>query len=229
MSRHLILFDCDGTLVDSQAQIVRAMQQAIAACGQAEPTAAAVRGVIGLSLADAVARLLPQASAALRKQAADRYRRAYALQASAPLFPGVLQTLACLRARGYLLGIVTGKSRRGLLRQMDATGLHAFIQVWRTADCCPSKPHPAMVLECMRETGVAAAHTAVVGDTCHDMHMAAASNVRALGVGFGVESPAVLLAHGAAAVVAHFAELAAYFPPLPGSAPAATMADTKVV
>lgn len=229
MSAHLILFDCDGTLVDSQAHIVHTMQQAVAACGHRVPEVSAVRAIIGLSLEEAIGLLLPGTEALQRQQVMGYYRRQYATEADIRLYPGVIETLRHLKARGYWLGIVTGKSRRGLLRQLDEFGMDALFQVWRTADCCPSKPHPAMVLECMQEMGVGALQTTVVGDSRFDMQMAVASGVRALGVSFGVEPPEVLLDHGAAAVVDRFADLVALFPPLPRAGDMSTMAVAKEV
>jgi phosphoglycolate phosphatase len=209
----LILFDCDGTLVDSQHQIIASMQAAFADNGLAIPGAGDVCAVIGLSLALAVDRLAPGLDAGLREKVLVRYRHAYvASESSLALFAGVREGLESLHAKGYWLGVVTGKSRKGLLRVLDAFDLHALFQVWRTADCCPSKPHPAMVLECMQELGVTAAATEVIGDACFDMQMAHAAGVRALGVSFGVEPASRLVAAGAVRVFDRFDEIAPSFP-----------------
>lgn len=217
----LILFDCDGTLVDSQQHIIVSMQAAFADSGLEAPEADAVRGVIGLSLSLAVAGLAPDIDDGLHQQVLARYKHVYvASETSLALFPGVREGLEDLHDKGYWLGIVTGKSRQGLLRVLDAFDLHALFPVWRTADCCPSKPHPAMVLECMDELGVAAAATQVIGDACFDMQMARAAGVRALGVSFGVEPANRLIEAGAARVYHRFDEIAPSFPVL-AAAPSA--------
>lgn len=211
----LILFDCDGTLVDSQQQIITAMQTAFADHGLAAPEVEAVRAVIGLSLGLAVDRLAPGLDEGLREAVLAGYRTAYvASESSLALFSGVREGLEALHEKGYWLGVVTGKSRRGLLRVLDAFDMHALFQVWRTADCCPSKPHPAMVLECMGEMGVDADATQVIGDACFDMEMARAAGVRALGVSFGVEPASRLIQAGAARVFHRFDEIAPSFPSL---------------
>jgi phosphoglycolate phosphatase len=211
----LILFDCDGTLVDSQRQIVASMQTAFADNELAAPAAAAVHAVIGLSLTTAVDRLAPGIDPGLREAVLATYRRAYVdSEASLTLYPGVREGLESLHEKGYWLGIVTGKSRNGLLRVLDHFGLHALFQVWRTADCCPSKPHPAMVLECMDELGMAADATRVIGDACFDMEMARAAGVQALGVSYGVEPAERLMAAGAMRVFHRFDEVDPWFPAL---------------
>ncbi|MFQ5581260.1 MAG: HAD-IIIA family hydrolase [Mariprofundaceae bacterium] len=224
----LILFDCDGTLVDSHGQIVHAMQQAFVSCDVKPPNAVSVRRVIGLSLAEAVSRL--QSDEAQHDCIVEAYRGHYrAGEMGSSLFPGVRDTLQTLYERGYWLGIVTGKSRPGLLRVLDQLDLNPFFHVWRTADCCPSKPHPAMVEECMAEMGVGLHQTTVVGDACFDIQMAMACGVRALAVSSGVESPDALRAAGAFDVVDEFTSLMAYFPLLHAShaAPHWDSADNK--
>jgi len=126
----------------------------------------------------------------------------------------VIETLETLAVRGYHMGVVTGKSSRGLLRVMDTFDLHRFFPVWRTADICFSKPHPAMALECMAEMGALHEHTMVVGDSKFDIQMAKAAGVRSLGVSFGVEPAHVLKAEGAMAVIDEFKDVLSFFPPL---------------
>lgn len=218
----LILFDCDGTLVDSQQQIVAAMQVAFTDNGLAAPDASAVHAVIGLSLSTALERLAPGLDEALGQAVLATYRRAYVgSEQSLTLYPGVREGLEALRDKGYWLGIVTGKSRNGLLRVLDHFDLHVLFDVWRTADCCPSKPHPAMVLECMHELGMDAGRTRVIGDACFDMEMARAAHVKALGVSFGVEPAERLIAAGAMRVFDRFEEIAPWFPSLAGEETAA--------
>lgn len=206
----LILLDCDGTLTDSHAAIVRTMQHAFNGEGLACPDDDAVSQVIGLSLSRAIATLLSpeQQQPELIESLAQRYRHGYHDNEKAVrLFPGVVETLNELRRRGYWLGVVTGKSRNGLLRVMDRFGLADHFLVWRTADCTHSKPHPAMVLECMEELGVNAARTSVVGDASFDMEMARAANVEAVGVTFGVASAEALTHAGAHLLIDRFPEL----------------------
>jgi len=223
----LILFDCDGTLTDSHGLIVRAMQQAFAEVGLPEPAAQAVNRVIGLSLHKAVDALIDanQAGDQAGDQTGDQtlvehieqaYRAHYArADQDVCLFPDVRETLKTLQQRGYWLGIVTGKSKPGLLRVLQSFALQELFYVWRTADCTHSKPHPAMVLECMQEMGVTAAQTTVVGDAVFDMQMAKAANVTAYGVSFGVACGDELLRAGAKASVDHFHDLLMYYPALP--------------
>jgi len=222
-SPFLILFDCDGTLVDSHGAIVHAMQAAFEASGEPAPDAHAVHGVIGLSLTEAVRRLADGRDELVAPIAAA-YRDFYvAGEEQLELFPGVRETIAELKARGYWLGIVTGKSRPGLLRVLEQFGMREDFLTLRTADCCPSKPHPAMTLECMQEMGVEASRTAVIGDAGFDMQMARAAGVRALGVSFGVSARDHLLAEGAEHVVDRFGELLAWFPALQESPALTTM------
>lgn len=199
------------------------MQQAFAATGLPVPEADAVSGIIGLSLAAAIERLLPE-NGGDAAAVADAYRHHYReAEAGLALYPGVIETLDALRARGYWMGVVTGKSRPGLLRVLEHFGLQDYFLTWRTADCCPSKPHPAMAMECMTELGVRPAQTTLIGDARFDMQLASAAGVRALGVSFGVESAAALREEGASAVVDRFSDLLAYFPPLNSGDVSATM------
>ncbi len=209
----LILFDCDGTLVDSHIAIVRAMKRAFCQCGLPEPSEKAVFDVIGLSLGKAIDQLSGHTN--MTEKIKYAYRENYlAAESGLKLYPGVHDTLQALRQRGYWLGVVTGKSMAGLLRVLDAFDLQDYFYVLRTADCCNSKPHPAMVLECMAEMGVEAAQTYVVGDALFDVQMAHAAGVAALGVSFGVSGSKELKHAGAMAVVNDFSHLLAYFPSL---------------
>lgn len=193
----LILFDCDGTLVDSVGKIERVMRRVFTEFHLDPPPQDAVRSVIGLSLPQAIASLLPQGHEGALTSMVERYRLLYLQDEVAPLFPGTMSTLADLQRKGYLLGVVTGSSTRGWCRVMERFGLDRYISVWRTADQCPSKPHPAMVEECAYAMGVQAECTLVVGDSVHDMRMAQSANAKAIGVATGVNDPAALLAAGA--------------------------------
>ncbi len=218
----LILFDCDGTLVDSHATIIHAMQRAFTGQGLRAPSQDDVAAIIGLSLADAVASLAPPEN--LRHAIVQDFRRHYtSAEQELSLYPDVVETLRELSQRGYWLGIVTGKSRSGLIRALEFFGLADLFYVLRTADCCPSKPHPAMVLESMQELGVSADLTWVIGDAVVDMQMAVSARVTALGVSFGPPMHAPLKSAGAEVVVDHFSALLAHFPPLPDAGAMPTM------
>jgi len=213
----LILFDCDGTLTDSHALIVSAMQQAFTKAAIEPPTNAAVSAIIGMSLRGAVLALLDKQQAdnsALVEKVIDGYRDSYReSEQQVKLFPQVPETLEELRKRGYWLGVVTGKSHAGLLRVLETFRLSDLFLVLRTADCTHSKPHPAMVLECMTEMGVIPDQTMVVGDALLDIQMANAAGVRSIGVSFGVADSGDLMTAGAQAVVDDFAALLDHFHP----------------
>jgi len=220
----LILFDCDGTLMDSHHHIIAVMQRAFSEHGLAEPAVESIAPVVGLSLAKAVQQLLADELDDVGNRIEQTYRHLYrTLPAQYGLFDGVIETLTALRDRGYWLGVVTGKSQAGLLHVLDKFDLAGHFLVLRSADQCPSKPHPAMVEECMREMGVAAAQTSVVGDALLDIQMAKACGVRALGVSFGVADSKSLLAAGAKAVLDDFVDLLAYFPHLQSGQPSSTI------
>ncbi|MDX8382672.1 MAG: HAD-IIIA family hydrolase [Ghiorsea sp.] len=212
----LILFDCDGTLTDSHGTIALAMQKAFSDHGLIEPDYQDVLAIIGLSLVAAVEQLAPadldeQSKRNIGASYAANYR---ASETSLALYPHVVETLQTLASRGYQMGVVTGKSKRGLQRVLDKFDLHRFFPVWRTADCCFSKPHPAMALECMQEMGAADRNTTVIGDSRFDIQMAKAARVRSIGVSFGVEDAPALLDEGAEVVIDHFVDVLEHFPAL---------------
>jgi len=220
----LILFDCDGTLVDSHGHIVAVMRRAFVETGLNVPAEADVRAIIGLSLDHAVRALLPDADEKMRITVAEAYRRLYrGTPVDHGLHAGVRETLVELARRGWWMGVVTGKSTPGLMRVFDAFELADFFPVWRTADQCPSKPHPAMALECMEEMGGAPDRTIVVGDAVMDMQMAKAAGMRGIGVSFGAADAAALMQAGAADVVHRFTDLLAHFPPLRAGAASCTI------
>jgi len=221
---HLILFDCDGTLMDSHHHIIRVMQLAFAGHDLPQPSASAVSEVIGRSLPTAVEKLLPREEATLIAAVVETYRHLYRdLPGDYALYAGVRETLDVLRERGYWMGVVTGKSLSGLERVLDEFSLAHYFLVIRTADHCPSKPHPGMVNECMAEMGVESEQTTVVGDALLDMQMAQASGVQALGVSFGVAEGVALQAEGAMGIVDAFDALLEYFPPLQNEPPLPTI------
>ncbi len=192
------------------------MQKAFTDQGLAEPNYEDVLSIIGLSLIAAVEKLandtLDEATKAKIGQAyATNYR---AMEHSVALYPHVIEILETLQMRGYQMGVVTGKSSRGLLRVMDVFDLHRFFPVWRTADICLSKPHPAMVLECMQEMGAIPENTSVIGDSRFDIQMANAAGVRSYGVSFGVETASALKAEGALHVFDKFEDILEEYPKL---------------
>lgn len=209
----LIVFDFDGTLVDSQAAIVQAMADGFAAAGLPTPEASAVRQVIGLKLEVAIRGLLPGgAEAGIERAIARGYRDAFfALRTRPnhhePMFPQARETLASLDQGEVRLGIATGKARRGLLASLDRHGIgHHFVTL-QTADDGPGKPHPAILRQAMREAGVEAEDTVMIGDTVFDIDMAVRAGVSALGVAWGYHAPHELSAAGAARIVDRFAGL----------------------
>lgn len=211
----LIVFDCDGTIVDSQHLIAAAMAETFSAEGLMPPTTALVRRVVGLSLEQAIARLLPQDRVPDAARLADAYKHVFQrlrsdpIMPQDPLFPLARETLRELAAGDYLLGIATGKSRRGLEVTLERHGLADLFATVQTADDAPSKPDPAMLRQAMAETAAAPGETIVVGDTVFDMMMAANAGVRALGVAWGYHAPEELRTAGAFAVLDGFAELPA--------------------
>ena len=194
----LLVFDWDGTIMDSEAKIVACLQAAAIDLGIDPPAEEQARQVIGLGLIEAVARLFPDAPSALHQPLADRYREHFLeINDSQPqLFPRAREVLEQLSS-DYLLAVATGKSRRGLDKELDDSGLRSLFQANRCADETLSKPHPQMLEEILLELGVGAAETLVIGDTEFDMQMAANAGVAALGVSYGVHDRERLLLHGA--------------------------------
>jgi phosphoglycolate phosphatase len=215
MTQRLVIFDCDGTLIDSQNSIVASMTAAYVAMGLQPPNRAAVLGVVGLSLPEAFAVLAGTHTLDVQAQLAQHYRTAFpgtreAMLKEDPLYPGTRETVAMLAARGdVLLGVATGKSRRGVARLFDREGWHSHFVTIQTADDNPSKPHPSMILKAMAETGVEPEHTVMVGDTSFDMEMALSAGVGAVGVAWGYHTADRLRAAGAHVVVVDAGELAA--------------------
>ena len=199
----LVVFDCDGTLVDSQANICRAMDECFTRAELPPPDPARTRRVVGLSLVEAMEAMLPDGSPELHRTLAEDYKTAFQRLrgrgglADEPLFPGVAELLSDLDAAGWLLGVATGKSDRGLLLCLDHHGLRPRFVTLQTADRHPSKPHPAMVELAMAEAGAAPETTAVIGDTSFDMAMARNAGALAVGIAWGYHPPGELRAAGA--------------------------------
>ena len=201
----LAVFDCDGTLVDSGATIYAALTETFAQRGLDIPPPRTARRVIGLSLVEAMAGLLPDVSADEHFDLAEQYKRNFmtlrtAGQVEEPLFDGVIELLDALEEDGWLLAVATGKSDRGLKHCLDLHGIHARFVSLQTADRHPSKPHPSMVEQAMADAGAPPQLTIVVGDTSFDMAMAAAAGATGIGAGWGYHEPEELLEAGAVAV-----------------------------
>ena len=210
----LVVFDCDGTLVDSQVRIVEALKMAFAERGHKSAEPAAVRGAVGLSLPDFVARLLPGHDRDEHAATAELYRQAFFTMRmqglhEEPMYPGALSALDEIRAAGCDMGIATGKSRRGLTALLHRHALQGHFVTLQTADTNAGKPHPEMLLKAMDEAGALPAETVMIGDTSFDMEMARNAGVASIGVGWGYHEPGELTGAGAMAVAGSFAELPA--------------------
>ena len=209
----LVIFDVDGTLVDSQGDILGAMRRAFEAVGRPVPDRSAVLGIVGLSLDVAMARLAPDTTEQTRDQLVEGYKQAYiemrahvGAAQSSPLYPGARDMLDHLHGRdNILLGVATGKSRRGLDKLIEAHGLEKFFITQQVADFHPSKPHPSMVLQAVADAGVDPHDTVMVGDTSFDMDMAASAGVHGIGVAWGYHPVSALTA--ASRVISDFAAL----------------------
>jgi len=209
----LVVFDCDGTLVDSQHMIVAAMTKAYGALGIPLPARDVLLSVVGLSLVEAFTKLGEGVNGFPAESLAGHYRDAFhAMRAPGasiePLYPGAADAIAELARRdGVLLGIATGKSQRGVRMVLGHHGLLDHFITIKTADDAPSKPDPGMVIAAMREAGVEAENTVVVGDTVYDIAMARAAGATGVGVTWGYHPGAALAEAGALAVIDQFENL----------------------
>jgi phosphoglycolate phosphatase len=210
----LAIFDCDGTLVDSQANICRAMEHVFDARALPPPDRGAIRRIVGLSLFEAIARLLPEADDAQHLVMAEEYKLAFQKMRGngrlldEPLFDGIAASLDAFEADGWLLGVATGKSDRGLSLILAHHGLSRRFLTLQTADRHPSKPHPSMIAHAMAEAGATPETTVMIGDTSFDMAMGVAAGVRPIGVAWGYHAPDELRDAGALAVADHADQLA---------------------
>lgn len=209
----LAVFDCDGTLIDSQVNILRAMGQSFARHGLAAPPDHAIRRVVGLSLVESMQMLLPDAEHDLHVRLAQDYKGAFQrLRADRsldpePLYAGIADLLTSLRDAGWLLGVATGKSDRGLALALAHHGLTDHFVTLQTADRHPSKPHPSMLRAALAEAGVGAGDAVIIGDTVFDMAMGANARVRAIGVDWGYHQADELREAGAVGVAIDTDEL----------------------
>ncbi|GBU19311.1 Pyrophosphatase PpaX [Methylobacterium jeotgali] len=212
----LLVFDVDGTLIDSQHLIVAAQGIAFAEHGLAPPSRATALSVVGLSLPQAFRRLVGDDGPI--EGLSESYKRAFNTLRldpahEEPLFPGMAELLARLHERDdVLLGIATGKSRRGVDRLIESQGWQGWFATTQSADDAPSKPDPAMLLQAMAEAGTRPTHTMMIGDTTFDMGMATSAGAAGIGVSWGYHSPGALRSAGAVTVVDSAEELSALFP-----------------
>ena len=202
----LVIFDCDGTLVDSQHNITASMAYAFGAHGLPAPARHEVLGIVGLSVPQAVAVLAGHHPPALQASIADCFRDAFAPgrleRRRDHLYPGIAELVATLGRRDdMVLGVATGKSRRGVARLLDQESWQDHFLTVQTADDHPSKPHPSMILRAMAETGAAPEATVMIGDTAFDIEMARNAGVGAIGVGWGYHATDRLASAGAHAIV----------------------------
>ena len=202
MANRLAIFDCDGTLVDGQANVCLAMERCFVAAGLAPPAHEASRRVVGLSMIEAMEALLPEGDSALHAELAESYKKEFHRMraeglVNEPLYDGIVELLKELEEDGWLLGVATGKSDRGLGLCLDCHGLTESFVTLQTADRHPSKPHPSMIEQAMADAGAEPGTTFMIGDTSYDMAMARAAGVTAVGVTWGYHPEEELRAAGA--------------------------------
>ncbi|MBV7264942.1 HAD-IA family hydrolase [Erythrobacter ani] len=206
MSVKLAVFDCDGTLVDGQADVCWAMERAFTRADLPAPDSNTVRRMVGLSLGVAVRELAPGLDDSKARDVVEFYKSSFRARREEglldePLYDGMADLLHTLRDDGWSLAVATGKSDRGLAACLAGHGLTDLFVSLQTADRHPSKPHPAMLEAALFEAGAAPAEAVMIGDTSFDMQMATAANVRAVGVAWGYHPPEELRATGASQVV----------------------------
>ncbi len=207
----LVIFDVDGTLIDSQAHILAAMAHAFDGVGLSLPPRETVLAGVGLSLPVLIDRLVPQADVATQTAIVEGYKSGFAKlrladgKALSPLFPGARDALDRLHAKDdVLLAVATGKSRRGMDHLLDMHGLRGMFQSVQVADDHPSKPAPSMIHTCLSDTGVSPENAVMIGDTVFDIDMAANGGIGAIGVDWGYHDASALAASGAADVISEF-------------------------
>jgi phosphoglycolate phosphatase len=209
----LAIFDCDGTLVDSGANICLAMEECFARAELPAPPRERTRAVVGLSLVEAMQAMLPDAEPHVHVALAQDYKHAFQRLrgrglVEEPLYPGISELIDALDHGDWLLGVATGKSDRGLSLCLEHHGLSRRFVTLQTADRHPSKPHPSMIEAAMAEADAAPETTLMIGDTSYDMAMARAAGVRGIGVSWGYHSREELLAAGADYIADHPSEIA---------------------
>jgi len=222
MKYRLVIFDWDGTLMNSIGRIVSSMHAAANLTGLARLSDQVVHDIIGLSLEEAIARLYPRLDDLLARQMQDHYRVQYLHENETPSAPFAHAELMLrhLREHGVLLAVATGKARRGLDRVLDETGFGPLFQVTRGADEARSKPDPLMLEQILLDTGLEAEQAVMVGDSVHDMEMASRIGMDRIAVTFGVHDRQRLTPYNPVAVIDCLSELPAALglPPYAGMA-----------
>jgi len=207
----LIVFDWDGTVMDSTALIAASIQMACRDLDLDVPSDEMARHVIGLGLQQALRYAVPNAPDEMYEPLVARYRHHFLAQDGAiPLFAGARETIADLRRAGYLLGVATGKNRNGLERALLSSEMKPYFHATRTAEQTVSKPDPTMLFELMEELGVSASRTLMIGDTSHDLLLAQNAQVDVIAMGHGAHPAEQLLALNPLALVDNFAQLNAW-------------------
>ncbi len=208
----LLIFDWDGTLMDSEARIVACVRAAAEDLDLAVPTDDETRNIIGLGLTEAVTTLFPGSDEEQVHRVAARYRHHFLGGNPTPssLFPGARSVLETLAERDYLLAVATGKGRLGLDQSLAETGLERFFHATRCADETFSKPHPEMLHQLMDELGAAPGETLMIGDTEYDMEMAVNAGTERLAVAYGVHPPERLARHAPLGCLARIGELVSW-------------------
>ncbi|MEQ9490949.1 MAG: HAD-IA family hydrolase [Alphaproteobacteria bacterium] len=211
---YLAVFDCDGTLVDSQHTIVTCMQNAFADSGLQPVEADAIRHMVGLSLLDGIARLAPGESTERHLEIAERYRTAFQAARNRPdhdepLYPGARECLEVIENQNIVMAVATGKGRRGLETTLSRHSIRDRFSVLKTADDGPGKPNPAILLDAIAESGASPETTVMIGDTVFDMELAKNANVSAIGVSWGYHPPGELKRYGADMIVRNYHEVPA--------------------
>jgi phosphoglycolate phosphatase len=209
---HLALFDCDGTLVDGQADHCNAMERAFSGAGLTALPRDVTRRVIGLSLLESMRVLAPREKEETHRTLVDGYKQAFGEmrgrgQISEPLYDGIVPLLHALEHSGWKLGVATGKSDRGLKNCLENHGIINKFVTLQTADRHPSKPHPAMVYQAIAEAGSSAQNTVMIGDTSFDIHMGRAAGCKTIGVNWGYHSAKELHEAGADRIAESIDEL----------------------
>jgi phosphoglycolate phosphatase len=209
----LALFDCDGTLVDSQANICLAMEHAFEDAGLVPPPRHDIRRIVGLSLLEIMRTLLPNADGVMHAEMVERYRASYLTLRNnglehEPLYDGIAGVLSKLDEDGWMLGVATGKSDRGLERCLDYHAIKGLFVTLQTADRHPSKPNPSMIVQAMADADAEPKSTVMIGDTVYDVLMGKAAGCRTIGVSWGYHPVAELREAGADRVAENMDELA---------------------
>lgn len=209
----LVVFDCDGTLVDSQYNIIHCMNQSFSACGLPVPPDPAVRSIIGLNLEQAIHELMTEKEdLELLHRLVDNYKQAFHAHRlepdhQEPLYDGALDVIRQLEAAGVLMAVATGKSMRGLKAVIEMHKLGAYFTSLQTPDHNPGKPHPQMLEQAMKVVGASPENTYMIGDTSYDMMLAKNAKCTAVGVSWGYHDTEMLQASGADHMIDHYDQL----------------------